>query len=155
MTQKDTSKPGRPTVRPGLFYKDLAAAYEYLVTVFGFEAGEKIKMRDGGALVHADVWIGDQCVMLFEMADWNPAAGSPAHMNGDMTQMVHVDVPDLDATHAHIVARGGQVMSEPGDMFYGDRIFWATDLEGHAWAFHPRDFAPKEPEHWGEFDRAV
>lgn len=153
MPNRDTALPGRPSVRPGLFYKDMEAAYDYLVRVFGFEAGERIIEPAREALIHADIWVGDQCVMLFEVADWNPLATSPAFMEGRMNQMVHVDVPDLDAAYAHIVAHGGEPMSEPFEMFYGDRMFSVADLEGHIWAFHSTNFTPKPSEEWGAFRR--
>ena len=73
----DTARPGRPTIRPGVMYDDVAAAYDFLVDVFGFEGGLKIGMEGADGPIHCDVWVGDQCIMLFATADWNPTAMPP------------------------------------------------------------------------------
>ncbi|MCH6561146.1 MAG: hypothetical protein IH800_01840 [Myxococcales bacterium] len=41
---------------------------------------------------------------------------------------------------------GAKIMSEPRDMFWGDRMYYALDREGHHWNFaqHMKDVASED-----------
>ncbi len=43
---------------------------------------------------------------------------------------------------------GAQIVVEPADQFYGDRVYRCVDLEGHHWTFamHVRDVTRAEAE---------
>ena len=56
---------------------------------------------------------------------------SPRKLAG-RSQALKLYVTDVDAHHAHARAAGAEIESEPGDGFWGGRIYRTLDLEGHA-----------------------
>ena len=123
---------------PYLAYADAPAAIEFLCKAFGFEETYRYPMEDG-RIGHAELAIGDNVVML---ASVFPEMGfaSPQDLEGIHCQM-HCDVEDVDAHHARAREAGATITAEPADQPYGDRIYRATDPEGHRWIFsqHVRD----------------
>jgi PhnB protein len=132
---------GYTRVTPYLYYKDSAAALDFLTTAFGFT--EKIRMPDeAGGVSHAEIELGDGVVMF-----GSPGKGykNPKEL-GVATQNVYVYVDDVDAHYEHAKAAGAEIVREPEDQFYGDRSYGATDPEGHEWYFatHVREVSPEE-----------
>ena len=125
---------------PYLYYEDGLAAIEFLCKAFGFE--ERIVMLNGeGGVMHAEVGYEDNVVML-----GCPAAEPGAPHRRDLPVrhggvMCYVD--DVDAHYAGAIAAGATIVSELEDKPYGDRMYTATDPEGHDWFFgtHVRDVA--------------
>lgn len=115
-----------------LVYRDLAAAHEHLVRVLGFGAGPVTRDDDGRA-VHAEVYVGDGVVWLHPEL---PSArlASPATA-GSASACLAVEVDDVDAHHARLVAAGARIDYEPTDMPYGVRECGVRDLEDHLWSF--------------------
>ena len=134
---------GSPRLSPLLFYDDVAAALEWLAEVFGFEERMRMPGPDGG-IVHAEMQLRDAIVML---GPTSPERGmqSPGKLGG-VNQSLYVFVDDVDAHFAHARAAGAKIVSEPEDMFWGDRMYYAQDPEGHHWNFaqHVRDVAPED-----------
>lgn len=122
---------GAPRLMPYLYYRDLAAAVEWLGKAFGFAERMRIPGEDGG-LMHAEVAIEDCVVMMgppSKEAETASARDLPA-----VNQSLYVYVNDVDAHHRQSAAAG----AEPGelqDMFWGDRMYNVRDLEGHHWTF--------------------
>ncbi|MEE9609154.1 MAG: VOC family protein [Myxococcota bacterium] len=131
-------------ITPNVFYDDPAAALDWLAKAFGFETRMSMPGPDGG-VIHAEMQLADGVVML------SPTAGaeawkSPKSLGGSVTQSLYVYVDDVDAHCAVARSAGAKILSEPEDMFWGDRTYVAEDLEGHRWSFavHVRDVAPKD-----------
>jgi uncharacterized glyoxalase superfamily protein PhnB len=120
-------------VSPYLVVADAATLIAYTRSVFDATEIGRHAMPDG-RIMHAEVRIGDSVVMIGEAPD--RTAGS----------MVHVYVPDVDATHARAVAAGGTSTRPPTTMFYGDRIAMVTDPSGVTWAIstHVEDVSDAE-----------
>jgi PhnB protein len=101
-------------------------------------AGKCIEHHKGpnGATAHAEIQIGDSIVMLGEANERAKAA--PA-------TLYHY-VANVDETHRRAVAAGAKVLSEPVDMFYGDRSGAVIDPCGNFWwiATHIEDVSPEE-----------
>ena len=55
-------------------------------------------------------------------------------------------VDDVDAHYEQAKAAGAQIVAEPEDKYYGDRMYSAADPEGHQWFFatHIRDVPLEE-----------
>lgn len=115
-----------------LVYKDLEAAHDYLIRVFGLGPGELIR-DPAGHVAHAEVEAGDGEVWLhLESPTFNLA--SPATL-GAASGTMAVMVDDVDAHHAHALSEGADIRYEPVDQPYGYREYSAVDLEGHLWSF--------------------
>ncbi len=132
---------GYPRVMPYLLYEDSDAAFEFLVTAFGFT--EKVRLTgDDGRINHAEVQLGDGVIMLgTPPGDYK----NPTRLGGK-TQSVYVYVDDVDAHYEQAKRSGAKIVREPEDQFYGDRNYAAQDPEGHEWYFgtHVRDMSEDE-----------
>ena len=126
-----------------LVAQDAAAAIDWYKAVF--DAIEELRMpAPGGKVGHAELRIGDSKIMLAdEFPDMN--ARGPRHYNGSpVTIMLYV--ADVDDTVARAVDKGGKLIREVKDQFYGDRSGGIEDPEGHIWhiSTHIEDVAEDE-----------
>jgi PhnB protein len=144
MTSKVKPVPdGYHTVTPYLTIKDAAKAIAFYKHAFG--ATEDVHMlAPGGRIGHAEIRIGDSCIML---ADEFPEMGhrGPGALGGTpVTIMLYV--PDADATVAQAVSAGAKVTRPVADQFYGDRSGTIEDPFGHVWhvSTHVEDVPPDE-----------
>jgi len=114
-----------------LVYRDLPAAYDYLMNVFGLTPGE-LERDNTGKAVHGEVRAGDQVIWLHPEGD---GYRSPLSL-GAVSGMTVVVVDDVDAHHAAAVAAGAVIVAKPVDQAYGVREYGAKDPEGQLWYFH-------------------
>jgi PhnB protein len=133
------------TVTPYLTVKGGAAAIDFYKKALG--ATEIFRMaQPDGRLGHAEIKIGDSCIML---SDEFPEMGvvSPATV-GNTTAALLVYVDDADKTFATAVSMGATVNKPMADQFYGDRSGTVIDPFGHKWtvATHKEDVSPEEME---------
>ena len=86
---------------------------------------------DDGRIGHAEITINGGTVML---SDEYPelAVVSPTTLGGTSTTL-HVEVPDVDALYARVLAAGARVAHPPKDEAYGARSFTMIDPFGHRW----------------------
>ncbi len=123
----------RTALGAAVFYKDPLAALDWLERAFGFQRVMVITDRDG-KLAHSEMRFRDSYLMVG--SEWADYTASPASVGGKNTQAVHVHMPDgLDAHCERARAAGAQIVREPEDQFYGDRVYAARDPEGHVWSF--------------------
>ncbi|MCB9849644.1 MAG: VOC family protein [Phycisphaerales bacterium] len=102
-----------------------------------FDAVDKGKMtRPDGTIMHAQVMIGDSMIMMGEC----PPERTPS------PAMLYVYVSDCDAVYAKALAAGGESVSAPADMYYGDRHGGVLDPCGNTWwiAQHKEDLSDEE-----------
>ena len=131
------------SLTPHLVCSDAIQAIEFLKKAFG--AVEEMKLlAPNGQLVHAALRIGDSMLMLAEEC---PQWGSlgPKSLNGSPV-VIHLMVPDVDATVAQAIAAGATLTMPVSDMFWGDRYGQIVDPFGHRWsvATRVRDLSPEE-----------
>jgi uncharacterized glyoxalase superfamily protein PhnB len=119
-------------VIPVVVYEDIAAAYDYLIRVFGFAARRVDRDAEGRAF-HAELQAGHGVVYLHRVASEFGIA-SPAAVGVD-TAGVDVIVDDVEAHYARARAAGATIVYEPADMPYNVREYGARDPEGRLWSF--------------------
>jgi uncharacterized glyoxalase superfamily protein PhnB len=119
---------GTPRIQPFLSYLDVSAAIECLTRAFGFRV-EHAASGSGGTLEHGVLDLYDGRVMVRLTTDPQPPSGS----------LTYVYVDDVDA-HFGIARSAGmaEILSEPTDQPWGDRVYDARDVGGHQWAFAQR-----------------
>jgi len=143
MSQPKPIPEGMHTVTPHLICEGAAGAIDFYVRAF--DAAELARLPGpDGRLMHAMVRIGDSTVML---VDAFPEWGSPGPQALKGSPVVlHLYVPDVDATVAQAVAAGAKVTMPVSDMFWGDRYGQLVDPYGHRWsvATHVRDLTPEQ-----------
>jgi uncharacterized glyoxalase superfamily protein PhnB len=127
---------GMPRITPYLLYEDLAAAIDWITTTFGFT--ERSRMTDAdGTPTHAELTLEDGVVMMGQP----PSPYESPKRHGNVCQLVHVYVSDVDAHCRRSQTHGANILTGPEDKPYGDRVYSAEDPEGHRWFFaqHIRD----------------
>lgn len=127
------SEPTSPTtsITPHLVCADALKAIEFYKQAFN--AVEEMKLLGPtGKLVHAALIIGGAYFMLAEeMPDWGSLG--PIALKGSPV-VIHLKVPDVDATIAQAVAAGATLTMPAADMFWGDRYGQVRDPFGHRWS---------------------
>ncbi len=141
-----------PRIVPYLHYKDVEKAVEWLTSVLGFQVSFTLPDKKGN-LLHADIKYAEGVVML---GPANPQYNSlsPLDLPG-VNQGLYVYVDDVDGHFEKAKSKGAEIIMQPEDMFWGDRVYALKDLEGHQWTFgqHVKDVPPeqmKPPESWSE-----
>jgi len=124
--------PNTQAVIPYLSYSNGKGALDFLAKAFGFEV-RGVMPGPGQSVMHAELGLGDSVVYLGTPDGYDPKQATK-HRNAAV--LVYVD--DVDAHCARAREAGATITSEPADMFYGDRVYNATDLEGQMWFFHTR-----------------
>jgi PhnB protein len=123
--------------------KDAAGAIDFYKRIFGATELFRLAGPDG-RVGHAELKIGDSCVML---ADEFPEMGAlgPRTIGGSPVRIL-VYVEDVDAVVSQAVAAGAKLVRPVQDQFYGDRAGGIEDPYGHYWhvATHKEDVSPEE-----------
>jgi uncharacterized glyoxalase superfamily protein PhnB len=137
------------TFTPAVIYRRPKDALAWLEQAFGFETTMMIEgPPEAPEMCHYEMsFAGRGRIMVG--AEWNEQARSPESVDAANTQSVHVRVVDgIDAHCERARTAGATITVEPKDEFYGDRVYRATDLEGHQWTFaqHVRDVTHAEAE---------
>jgi uncharacterized glyoxalase superfamily protein PhnB len=123
----------RAAFGPSVCYEDPRAALDWLQAAFGFAPSMVITDADG-RVVHAEMTYGDGYMMIG--SKWADFVETPNGLGGKNTQSVHVHLSeDIDTHCARARAAGAEILQEPKDEFYGDRVYRARDIAGHLWTF--------------------
>jgi uncharacterized glyoxalase superfamily protein PhnB len=127
------------TVTPVLIYPDVRAAVAWLESAFGFE--ERVRIGDAH---RAQLRVGSDGAVV--VADVRRDQVAPSA--GDVTHLIKVRVPDVDAAFERARASGARVVEELTTYEYGERSGVVEDPGGHRWELTQtvRDVAPEE---WG------
>jgi uncharacterized glyoxalase superfamily protein PhnB len=125
---------GYHTVTPSLAVKGAAKLIDFIKAAFGGEELMRMPMPSG-EIMHAEVKIGDSMIMLNDAMQQPPTNTS-----------LFLYVADVDALYKRAVKAGASSVSEPADMFWGDRMAQVKDHFGNTWGIgtHKEDVSPKE-----------
>lgn len=126
---------GSHTVTPYLVVPGVAKLIDFLKEAFGAKETHR-STRPDGAVMHAEVRIGDSRVMMGEpVGEWKA-----------MPCAIYVYVDDTDAVYKRALQAGATSFMEPADQFYGDRNAGVKDAAGNFWwiATHIEDVSPEE-----------
>jgi PhnB protein len=127
---------GYHSITPYLTVRGAPKVIEFLRQAFGAQFTHEPMKRPDGNIMHAELKIGDSRVMIAEESEQMKASPSSLYLY----------VPDVDATYQRAVKAGGKSVTEPVDMFYGDRFGSVKDSSGNSWnvATHIEDVPEKE-----------
>ena len=79
--------------------------------------------KPDGSLLHAEVRIGDSLVMVHEL----PSQGKPK------PSMLYLRIGDVDATYKRAIGAGGISVTEPTNMYWGERVACVRDVSENDW----------------------
>jgi len=122
---KNNFKPaGYNSVSPYFILKEAHRFIELLNVIFDAKLLRQYDMPDG-SIMHAEVQIDDSVIMLGEASDKYPA----------MQLVMHVYVPDVDATFNKAIAAGCEVVELPKQSENDpDRRGTFRDFAGNMWS---------------------
>lgn len=127
------AKAQRPqqALTPHLVVDGAADAIAFYKKAFGAEEMMRMPAPDG-KLMHAAIMVNGAVVM---MVDENKHYGNlgPKTLKGTPV-VLHLDVPDVDASIKRAADAGAKVVMPATDMFWGDRYGQVEDPFGHRWA---------------------
>jgi uncharacterized glyoxalase superfamily protein PhnB len=147
---------GRPRgaswLTPYLTVADADASLNFYQHAFGFERGGAMPGKNGRT-VHASMNYQGATVVMFspEGAGGDDTMRTPAHSGVELPLNFYVYCADVDALTARARAAGAQVLMEPEDMFWGDRMSQIRDPDGYVWSFATNvgEFDPaRMPKNW-------
>ncbi|WP_421119580.1 VOC family protein [Aquihabitans daechungensis] len=125
-----------PVFTSAVTYRDPKAALGWLEEAFGFETTMAIEgPADAPEMCHYEMSSAGRGRVMIG-AEWDDRVRSPGSVGGANTQSVHVQLTTSVDEHCERArAAGAEVIGEPSDQFYGDRVYQVLDLEGHRWVF--------------------
>ena len=134
---------GMHSLTPHLICRGASDAIQFYINAFGAAEEGRIPGPDG-KIMHAMVQIGDSMLMLMDPPPGRD--GTTSQATGGSTVILHLYVPDVDATVKQALAAGAELVMPPEDMFWGDRYGQVRDPFGHLWsvATHVRDVSTEE-----------
>lgn len=135
---------GFHTVSVHMCIKNCTEAIEFYKKAFGAE--ELCRMPGpGGAIMHAELKIGDSIIMVAEEWPGEGMPGSPATLNGTSVT-ISLYVEDAAAAQKKAVEAGATMTMPVAEMFWGDLYGRVVDPYGHHWSFatHVKDMTPEE-----------
>ena len=123
---------GYQAVTPWIVARNVPGLIDFLVRVL--DANETIRMyaADGVRVSHAEVRIDGAPVMMFDSGEgWPP---TPAYLR--------VYVSDCAEVLRRAKLEGARIVTEPTDLFFGDRVGRFTDPWDNLWWVHTRVAEP-------------
>jgi uncharacterized glyoxalase superfamily protein PhnB len=127
-----------PRLTPHLFYDDVGAAIDWLSNAFGFAV--RLRMTDDkGVVVHGELEVGPDSMVMLGLAEENPMWSSPRTL-GKVSQRLYIFVDEVDAHYERARNAGATVVREIADWWWGDRVYEVEDPEGHRWKFAEHRF---------------
>lgn len=129
---------------PYLSVTEASEAIGFYSRVFEVEPYLRLDMPDG-RVMHCEFRVDGARFFLSAELPEHGGTPSPTHL-GATTVAVHLYVEDCDAVVARMAANGADVLMEPTDMFYGERLARVRDPLGHEWGITTRltEMTPEE-----------
>ena len=143
-TMTETAASVRIVASPRMTFKDVAKAIEFYKNAFG--AKETFRFEVGSGIAHAEILIGDSVVMLAE--EWPEGGRYSPETTGNSPVAMTIQVPDVDAFAARVIAAGAKLQRPIADQFYGRRDANLLDPFGYPWSvFTVKEEMPVEEMH--------
>ena len=120
---------------PRLICAEPATEVEFCKSVFGAVA---VNERPGpdGTLGHALLTIHGEMLMIEAVWPTLPSRAPPP--DGTSPVVIFLYVEDVDATVKAAQELGANIIVPAQDQFWGDRIAWIVDPNGHVWTLATR-----------------
>lgn len=152
MTEFDWKDKAAGLVTAYLTVPDAQAALDYYQAAFGFEPGEA--MGPDGKILHASMTYHGTHVIMFgpESAPWTKLK-APVTSGSEAPVGLYLYHPDVATLLKQAVAAGGELLMEPEDQFWGDRIARVKDPFGYEWTLATKVGEMDESKR-PQFDRA-
>jgi PhnB protein len=126
---------GASAIIPRLFCRDVAAEIEFCKAAFGAE--EVIRRADpDGRIIHALLKISGAMLML--EGEYPTLPSRCPQIDGTSPVVIYLYLADCDSALEQALKAGARVLVPLQDQFWGDRMGWIMDSEGHVWTVATR-----------------
>jgi PhnB protein len=145
-TKRSPRMTGMAWLTSALTVRDVDKEISFCVRAFGLEKGYSMPDKTGKT-VHGDLKYEDSTIVMFgREGAMDCPSKSPATSKADCPISLYVYCSDVDTLCKRAKAAGATVVSEPADMFWGDRVATFKDPEGYRWSFATNiaDFDPSK-----------
>lgn len=127
-----------PWLIPSLTVTDVKASQDFYTDAFGFSKGEVFDDESGVAVFGEMLYKNQRIIMLVKENGFGCNVPTPAHSNSDPATSLYVYCDDVDDFYEQAKKAKANIVNEPEDMFWGDRIVAIKDPDGHCWSFATR-----------------
>lgn len=118
---------GYTAVTPWVITRDTGRVLEFISAAFGGVELARVPNESGG-VGHAEIRVGDAVVMAFDSPPgWSV---TPAFLR--------LFVDDADDTYRRALAAGASAVTEPTELFWGDKVGRVRDPLGNIWWIQQR-----------------
>lgn len=125
-------------VTPRIVVRGGAAAIDFYRRAFGAEeVGDRFTGPDG-ALIHAEIRIGDSIVAITDEAGDGGPARAPESVGGVVTTIISTYWGDVTAAWERALEAGAEVLYPFAEQFYGERGGRLRDPFGQQWMLSQR-----------------
>ncbi len=132
MTQSEAPQTG---VAPILTVSDANAAIEFYKRAFGAIEVNRYPTPDGQKLLHAQLEInGDRVMLSDDFPEFAEGKSFTPQTFGGSPVTIHLQLADVDAMWQRAVDAGATVTMPLENQFWGDRFGELTDPFGHRWS---------------------
>jgi PhnB protein len=122
-------------IMPRLFCRDAAAEMDFCAAVFGATELNR-RLGPDGKVAHGLLTITGEMLMI--ESEWPGFPSRAPNLDGSSPVGIFVYVEDVDATVERAVARGAKILYPVQNQFWGDRMGWVMDPQGHVWTIASR-----------------
>lgn len=124
-----------PWLSPYLMSSDVDKALNFYEHAFKFEPTEEKIPGEDGSTWHAAMRYRDQVIMIGKTGAHSDTPSPAANGGSESPIGLYIYVDDVDNFCKEAKANGAEVVSEPEDMFWGDRSCRLKDPDGYTWSF--------------------
>lgn len=145
-TPRSGLAPGSPWMIPTLVVRSAEMAISFYERAFGFVVDFTMP-GPTGAIAYAQLHHAGGLLHLSPEGAYGSVTKAPVTSRAECPVTIYVYCADVDALVARARTAGATILSEPADMFWGDRMASLADPEGYRWAFatHVAPFDPTRP----------
>ena len=122
-------------VMPRLFCCDPASEMDFCERAF---AAVTLNRRSGpdGKVAHGLMTIHGEMIMI--EAEWPGFPARAPRLDGSSSVGIFLYVDDVDRVVERAIALGAKLLYPVQDQFWGDRMGWVMDPQGHLWTIASR-----------------
>jgi uncharacterized glyoxalase superfamily protein PhnB len=131
---KDGCPPGSPWLIPTLIVRTVEAAIDFYQRAFGFTVDFTMPSPTG-TIGYAQLRHHSALIHLSPEGAYGSTCRAPATSTAECPAMIYIYCPDVDALVVRASQAGATILSQPADMFWGDRTALLADPDGYRWAF--------------------
>ena len=122
-------------VIPYLTVRDVIASRAFYEKAFGFKHGETLFLSDGSPIQTVMHHAGAVTLKISPEGVWSGSMQAPVTSGAQNPIVLYVPWRKVDDLTARARAAGATIVTEPEDMFWGERIARIADPDGYVWCF--------------------